>query len=74
MPPEPPDPELPEEPEVPLLPLVPELPDVPPAVPPEELGALGVTVAPLALEPLLLLLELELVLEELIAAPHCLKP
>jgi hypothetical protein len=49
----------------------------PPLVPPADpvLGALGVTVAPpLALGLLLLLLELELVLEELIAAPHCLNP
>jgi hypothetical protein len=48
----------------------------PPLVPPAEpvLGALGVTVAPPLELELLLLLELELVLEELIAAPHCLKP
>ena len=70
------------EPEVPLP--VPELggalpvpPPVPPAVPllvPEEvLGALGATVPPL-LEELELLELLELVPEEVIGAPHSLKP
>lgn len=67
----------------PLEPLVPELPEVPPPlvppplVPPAEgvLGVTGATVAPLLeLEPLELELLLELVLEELMAAPHCLKP
>jgi hypothetical protein len=67
----------------PLEPVVPELPEVPPPlvppplVPPADgvLGVTGVTAAPpLELELLELELLLELVLEELMAAPHCLKP
>jgi hypothetical protein len=73
------EPELPDEPE-PLLPLVPlpdvPPPEVPPAVPLEELGALGVTAAPLLLELGLPALELELLpeLEAVISEPHSLNP